>query len=31
MCDGQVACAGTRYDRKVWIVEPVTPAAYPPR
>ena len=19
-----------RYDRKLWIVEPVTPAAYPP-
>ena len=22
--------ADTRYDRKLWIVEPVTPAAYPP-
>ena len=26
----QVVVAIARYDRKLWIVEPVTPAAYPP-
>ena len=26
----KVGPKGLRYDRKLWIVEPVTPAAYPP-